>query len=43
MKKQKPLLKWPKKLKGVLRHIGVHAAGVVISPDPLTRRCSSSI
>ncbi len=32
----KKILDMAKKIEGCARHIGVHAAGVVISPDPLT-------
>lgn len=32
----KRILDMAKKIEGCARHIGVHAAGVVISPDPLT-------
>jgi DNA polymerase III subunit alpha len=32
----KTIIEMAKKIEGCARHIGVHAAGVVISPDPLT-------
>ncbi len=35
-KDAKTIIDMAKKIEGCARHIGVHAAGVVISPDPLT-------
>ena len=35
MPMSKKIIEMAKKIEGNARHIGVHAAGVVISPDPL--------
>ena len=32
----KEIIDMAKKIEGCARHIGVHAAGVVVSPEPLT-------